>query len=133
MRGLWKNINNITELCSSFKNIDVLTLSETHTSNSEPEGMFDIDNYVFIRKDRPHGIGGGVAAYVSNKYIEGEHWKRREDLENIEIEALWLEIMPPKSKTFLICTAYRPPDNSKYLHHNFCEIFYESLSSANNC
>lgn len=131
VRGLWNNINNITELCSSFKNIDVLTLSETHTNITEPEELFKLNNYSFVRRDRTKGIGGGVAAYISNKFVEGEHWKRREDLENNVIEALWLEIMPPKSKSFLICIVYRPLANSKYLHPNFCEIFYESLSNAN--
>lgn len=51
VRGLLKNINNITKLSSSFRNIDILSLSRAHISNREPEKIFSINNYSLIRTD----------------------------------------------------------------------------------
>jgi len=55
IRGLFNNIDNITELCTNFKNIDILTLSETHISHDEPGVLFDLNDDAFTRKDRSKG------------------------------------------------------------------------------
>ena len=36
IRGLFNNIENVTELFSRYKHIDILTLSETHINHDEP-------------------------------------------------------------------------------------------------
>jgi len=130
-RGLWTNFHYITELLSSFQNIDILTLSETHTTSDDPGVLFHVEGYTFIKRDRLKGKRGGVALYLSNKYVEGEHWKRREDLEN-EIESICIEFSPPKSKSFIICTLYRPPDGLKYLLSNFSDLFRQLLQKASS-
>ena len=109
-----------------------MTFSETHIHTDEPGELYDINSYVLIRKDRPNGEGGGIAAYISHKYKEGKNWKRREDLENKEIETLWIEFMPTKSNSFLICVVYRPPVGSEYLHPSFSDIFIKQLSVCVN-
>ena len=42
-------------------------------------------------------------------------YQRRFDLEQPELECIWLEILFPKTKGILIGIIYRPPDTSKYL------------------
>lgn len=62
------------------------------------------------RKDRP-GVkqGGGILAYVNFKLKEN----RRIDLEEKEIETLWLDIFPFNSKRPLLVGAlYRPPSSN---------------------
>ena len=49
VRGLWVHFHHITELFSSFTNIDILTLSETHTLENEPGELFKINDYTFIK------------------------------------------------------------------------------------
>ena len=56
------------------------------------------------RRDRDRR-GGGVAVYVS----EDVKSVRRQDLEDVEIEALWIEVRL-KGLRVLICNVYRPPN-----------------------
>ena len=51
------------------------------------------------------GTGGGVMVYVSNDVKA----VRRGDLEEVGIEALWIEVKTSK-KRMLVCNVYRPPD-----------------------
>ena len=54
--------------------------------------------------------GGGVAVYCSDRL----RFRRREDLETISTEILWLEVYPFKSqRSLLIAGCYRPPSNTK--------------------
>ena len=101
------------------------TLSETHLTD-EPGDIFKIEGYDFISKSRSSGKGGGVSAYISNRV----NYLGRYDLESEEIECMWIEIKPQKSKSFLICVIYRPPDGSSYLHVNLMQIFNDMFSIA---
>ena len=72
------------------------------------------------RKDRTGKSGGGILAYVNDSL----QVNRREDLEEIDLECLWLEICPYKSKrSLLIAGIYRPPSyktvDDKRLGKNF--------------
>ena len=78
-----------------------------------------IDGYSFISKPRKSAKGGGVGAYISSSVP----YHRRLDLELDDIECLWIEVLFPKSKGFLIGFIYRPPDSSKHLSKNFtCKL-----------
>ena len=124
VRGLWNNLCHITELLTAHNDIDIFTLSETHIQD-EPEELYAINGYSFINHSRCDGLGGGVAIYISERI----NWVRRCDLES-ELECIWLEIFSVKSKSFLICAMYRPPDNSSYLHANFKHLFANMLGLA---
>ncbi|XP_067017110.1 uncharacterized protein [Acropora muricata] len=113
------NINRLTDskfeqirhfLTSSHSEIDVLFLIETFLKPKVPDSVFEIPGYVMYRKDRP-GVkqGGGILAYVNFKLKEN----RRIDLEEKEIETLWLDIFPFNSKRPLLVGAlYRPPSSN---------------------
>ena len=58
-----------------------------------------------FRKDNTSNGAGGIIVYVRNDMMA----KRRADLEESNIECLWVEINPKKGKSFLIGTVYRNP------------------------
>ena len=70
--------------------------------------------------------GGGVAVYARNDISE----IRRTDLEIEGVEGLWLEIILPKSRGFLVGTFYRPPDSSKYDDKDFLPKLDSVLDAA---
>ena len=109
VRGLFGNLGHVSELLQSFPGIDILSLSETdiEAGLEQDEAIYDIPGYSFINRPRKSSKGGGVGAYL----VDGIRWDRRHDLENDKIEAIWLEIRPKHSKTFLVGIMYRPPDN----------------------
>ena len=64
-----------------------------------------IDSYHnSIRKDRNINNGGGLMVYIKNNIFH----KHRPDLENAELENVWLEIRSFKNK-YLLGHFYRPP------------------------
>lgn len=69
--------------------IQIFSLKETHINIDEPNDLFHISWYQFISKLRAKGCGGDVAAFISDRFKDGQHWKRCEDLEIDEIECLW--------------------------------------------
>ena len=58
--------------------------------------------------------GGGVPAWASDKLVA----RRRNDLENTEIEAMWIDIRS-HNNIFLLCVIYRPP--------NLPAVFWDNL------
>lgn len=57
-------------------------------SQNQAKKITMMTGFQFIHKDRQNGEGGGVAMYLSDDI----KWKRRFDLENEEIECIWVEI-----------------------------------------
>ena len=129
VRGLFANHAYICELIQSFKGIDILTLSETHLegNGTDVNEMLKIPGYIFVSKPRPTGKGGGVTAYISENLI----CDQRHDLENDNLECLWFEVKPAKTKGFLLAITYRLPDTSKYFPKDFDNHFNAMLSKAN--
>lgn len=116
-RSLWSNFAHVSELLTSFSGLDILTLSETHIGD-ETCNLYNVEGYTFESRPRKAGKGVGVAVYIRKGIV----WSRRYDLEIDEIEGIWIEIFLPRSKPFLICILYRPPDVSDYLHNNFTNL-----------
>lgn len=102
IRGLYKNMANLSTFLHTHKNTHIFSLSETHINNATPSQHIDISGYRFVNKNRDVGSHGGVAAYIK----DGIPFKRRTDLENSELECIWLEINFPKTKSFLLSIWY---------------------------
>ena len=118
IRGLLANKDNVCRVLDDFHKIEILSLSETHLSTDD-EPQAQIDGYSFISKPRKSAKGGGVGAYISSSVP----YHRRLDLELDDVECLWIEVLFPKSKDFLIGFIYRPPDSSRHLPKNFnCKL-----------
>ena len=101
LEGLSANFNLIIVFLRG-RDIDFLTLRETHTPNTDNFEIFRIPGYHYIGKNRTTGTGGGVGFYISNKH----DFVRRKDIEITEIESIWIEICIKKSKNILLCTTY---------------------------
>eukprot|EP00112_Aurelia_sp_Birch-Aquarium-sp1_P015555 Seg346.1 transcript_id=Seg346.1/GoldUCD/mRNA.D3Y31 product="hypothetical protein" protein_id=Seg346.1/GoldUCD/D3Y31 len=125
IRGLLAHKQNICHILGDFKGIHILSLSETHLAADE-EAECQILGYDFLGKPRTSGQGGGTGIYIS----QSVPFQRRLDLEDNDIECIWIEILFPKSKGFLIGVIYRPPDSSKHLPENFNETFESMLSTV---
>ena len=123
--GFWSNFAHISEILSSHKFIDIFAFTETHIMD-EPGELFDLPGYTYINKPRTSGKGGGVCLYISDRL----NWTRRNDLETVELESIWIEVFPHKSKSILICVMYRPPDSSSYVPKDFSNFLSTQLSSA---
>ena len=63
---------------------------------------------------------------------EKRKWKRREDLEDVKIEGIWIEIFETKASSVIVGTVYRPHETSKYLLQNFNDIIDNNLDVVNN-
>ena len=70
------NTIQILGLCETFLNDDIL--------NNE----LQVKGFKFERKDRNNKHGGGLLVYIKNDLS----YKRRLDLESVEIEYIWLEL-----------------------------------------
>ena len=60
------------------------------------------------RHDRVSRCGGGVLVFVNDEL----KLKRRDDLENLDLEVIWLEVYPFQSnRSQCISGIYRPPSD----------------------
>ena len=107
--GLSSKFDEFRLMLTSKKNkIDIMGISETKFNENHKTETFLIDGYqIPFRRDRLFNGGGGLAVYVKQNI----NCKRRSDLEDDDIEIIWLEIMPIKCKSFLIGSIYRHPES----------------------
>ena len=78
---------------------DIVTLSETHLINAgfdDINNLYEIPNYTFIKRNREHGQGGGVAIYIKNNL----KWERHFGLEVSSVESICLQILRKMQKVF---------------------------------
>ena len=104
---------------------DIIGICETFLDNDISDNLLAIAGYDHIRKDRSETrdkTGGGLILYFRNNI----NCKRRSEFEISNIETIWSEITLPNSKPFLICTAYRPPNETT----NWVDLLEEELSAA---
>ena len=114
VRGLLTNIDKVKRSFRDFKNIDILTLSETHIKNDAYNNnvkLYQVPGFKFIHQYQKNGTHGGVAMYVSNKI----QLDCRKGIEEKMLECIWIEIYVKKSQNYLIGTIYQTPDGSDYL------------------
>ena len=65
---LLSNFESITVFLTERNNTYILTLSETHTQDTDNFLVFDIPGFTFIGKSRKSGKGGGVGMYTSDRH-----------------------------------------------------------------
>ena len=82
-------------------------LNETWLDSSISGSKIQLHGYSLVRRDKTRRKGG-VLIYVSSKL----DYKVIQQFENDQpdLQCLWMEITPPKTKGFIFCSCYRPPD-----------------------
>ena len=113
----------------------VICVTETWLDESVTNSEIEIKGYQVIRKDRNRS-GGGVCMYINTNLA----FNQRNDLETDELEALWCEILLPKTKPIVVGCCYRPPKQNKFLERmeeNISKLCYDSetiiLGDMNIC
>ena len=124
--GLHAHLELITDFLTERKNKDILTLSTTHTQDTDNFLVFDIPGFTFIGKSRRSGKGGGVGMYIADKH----DFIRREDLQAEGIESIFIELRIKNSKNMLISTFYRPLNSSIHLSNIFIYLIVYFKSSC---
>ena len=85
---------------------DIFAVNESKIDELIPNNEISITGYNLIRKDR-NRVGGGVILYITDNIPFSD----REDLVATSLEMVCAEINRPHSKSFLLCTWYRPPNS----------------------
>ncbi len=96
--------NKLDYIKDNLTDFDIICLTETHLSVDYPNTNLMIDTFdkIFRKDNTSHS--GGLLVYAASHLIP----KRIIELETILPESIWVEIKD-RSKSFLICTVYRPP------------------------
>ena len=97
----------LTGVDYSETRLDILVINETFCDATTPLQLLSIPGFNLFRRDRVGKASGGIVIYVN----EVLNVKRRSELEDKEIEAVWLQLCPFKSKQKLIWGGiYRSPN-----------------------
>ncbi|XP_068690306.1 uncharacterized protein [Montipora foliosa] len=118
VNSLLKHIDEIRHVLRSTP-FDIFAINESKIDESIPDNEISIPGYNLIRKDR-NRAGGGVVLYIRDNIPFSD----RKDLVPSSLEMFCAEINRPHSKSFLVCTWYRPPNSDMDLF-NECEIFFQ--------
>jgi hypothetical protein len=88
---------------------DILAFTETFLDDKTPDNDPDLNaeclGYTLERRDRMGQDRGGILVYISNKL--SPYTKVRKDLQNSDVESLWLDISPQNVKSLLVGIIYR--------------------------
>ena len=107
--------------------LDVVAITESWLTDDIIDELVLIDGYKTFRKDRVHGRGGGVCAFVSADIP----CKRRQDLEDPSFECMWCWLRPvrlPRKISGLICAIlYNPPDTPLPEQNNLVKYMVDKL------
>lgn len=88
----------------------VICITETWLDKSVTDVEVRIPGYNIIRQDR-NISGGGVSMYIKSGFA----YNYRTDLVNDKSEAIWCDILSPKTKAIVIGCCYRPPMQGDFL------------------
>lgn len=106
---------------------DILSINETKLNDTVNDQEIDIQGYQVIRRDRNRN-GGGVAIYVRSVV----NIKQRNELVPNDLEAICIEVIKPKSKSFLVISWYRSPNQQLFNQSEQFEKFEEMLTKLEN-
>ena len=117
---------NILEDFILEKNIKIFGATETLLQNATPTSLIDISRYTSERNNRS-SKGGGVGVYIK----ENIEYIRRNDLNDENVEAVWIEILQNNLKSCVLGVLYRPPVSSKHPSKNFESSFMKIIDQVN--
>ena len=108
-RSLISKLEEIRKLLRDSK-AAALAISESWLDDLVSSGEVSVDGYNFVRNDR-NRHGGGVGLYIR----QGISYNVRTDLMRPNLECIFVDILFPKSKLFLLGSCYRPPSDSSFI------------------
>ena len=108
-RSLLPKIDELRLFAHSNKS-SIICISESWLDNSISNNEIEIPDYSIERCDRNRN-GGGVCLYIRNTLA----YNSRIDLHYNNLEAIWIDLLLPKTRPILIGSIYRPPKQSDFL------------------
>ena len=115
---------DLIKLCIDQQSIDIFGIGETFLDFNIDDSTLQVHHYFLERGDRIGKVGGGLVCFIKNNL----NYKRRYDLEDENIETVWIELVFRSSANILICMLYRPPNAPI----NWLEYFHSALDKAYN-
>lgn len=116
--------NKVDSVHAELSDNDIICVAETKLNDQFPTKQLFIEGFKMpYRKDRQINNGGGLLIYVKNNI----YCRRRDDLEDIYCENIWLEVQSLKKK-FLIGLFYRPPNSTI----EFWDSFESNIEKASD-
>ena len=109
-------------------NYDIFVISESWLDRSTTNNNIQIPGYVILRQDRgPHKSGGGMVVYMRNCF-KASIIDNLSTTTDTNSQQLWLKVKCRKTKSFVLCAAYRPGSvsMSRFLD-DFSASFMDSL------
>ena len=88
----------------------LICLSETWLDQSVTVNEIHLPGYSVERTDR-NRQGGGVCIYVRDDLS----YNARPDIQDEQIEGIWIDLLLPKTRPILIGSLYRPPKQNDFL------------------
>ena len=119
-RSIFHKISELKLIARQYK-IAAFSITETWLDASYTDQSIKIEGYNLIRRDRDT-YAGGVCIYIR----EDLAFNPRIDLQNINLEDVWVEILLPRTKPIVIGTCYKAPDNN-----NLTESLENTLNLVN--
>ena len=124
INSLLKHFDEIRHLLFKFP-FDIFAINESKIDDSITDGEISIPGFNLMRKDR-NRAGGGVVLYIK----ESLSYIVRNELVPDRLEMLCAEIIRPFSKSFFVCTWYRPPNSNMSLFNEY-DVFLQKCESEN--
>lgn len=100
LRNKLDELRVLQKLCK----FDTIGITGSHLNSKDRNAELNIDGLKLIRKDRTGRKGGGCVLY----YREDLRVIHRKDLNDMDIEAIWIEAKFPTNSA-LFSVVYRPP------------------------
>ena len=101
-----------SELVNLAKTVRPATISicEIWLDHTVNDSEIAFPDYHVVRKDRNRN-GGRVCIYIRSDLA----FNLRQDINNPTLEAVWVEILLPKTKPILVSLIYRPPSQRDFI------------------
>ena len=126
IRGFRNKVDEIRMLLKLCR-FDIFGITETHLKSEIADGEIEIENYNFIRRDRPERQGGGCIIYYrkSLKIIHRLH------LEEDKVEGICMQVKAGAMDTMLRII-YRPPNQTNGFFSAFPQLLEKAWMKFSN-
>ena len=108
-RSLLDKITELRDIATQSR-AAISGVSETWLDGTVTNSESELEGYNIIRQDRDRH-GGGGCTFIRYDIAFSE----RTDLNNLKLEAVWCDILLPKTKPIIVGTCYRPPKQNDFI------------------
>ena len=120
-------LNKLDELKHSYKDFDVIIITETWLNDSTCSSLLSWEGFQLIRQDRDtirNKKGGGVCIYIRSSIKFEIVNELQKSLDN-NIEYVYIKLKPHMQKSIYLMGIYRPPDGK---YRDFIQYITQRLN-----